>query len=358
MAKKLSFAIIGAGNGGQTMAADLIMRGFRDTSIYDVNPDPIRAIVERGGIELVGSVLQGFSPVELATTELDQGLDGKDIIMVVTTATAHEQVAKSLVPLLRDGQIVVIVPGYYGSLVFRRVFREAGMQARVTLAETLSLPYATRLVGPACVGLRAIKRSLLISALPASRTQEVLGALTGAFPMLMGARNVLEVSLNNPNPVHHVAVTLFNLGRVESADLARGFYDWSSPSIDYVSGLVDEERLEVVSALGLRAISVQEFDQTAYGGQPKKVVEPLGEIGPSSYEIPPRYIEEDTPMGLVPISEFGRLTSTRTPTVDLLIDVAGLVKKRNYRAQGLTPEKLGLAEMSREQIVSMVERES
>ncbi len=56
-----------------------------------------------------------------------------------------------------------------------------------------------------------------------------------------------------------------------------------------------------------------------------------------------RYIKEDVGYGLVPMAEIGRLLGINTPVIDALITLASVVSRTDYRKEGLTVEKMGLA---------------
>src|SRR5947207_4933467 len=157
------------------MAGDLVLHGFDVCGLYDRYPQAVTPVQERGGIELVGDVLTGFAPIANATTDIARAVKGAEVIAVVVPAFAHEWIAGELAPHLENGQIVLLTPGYPGgSLLFRGVLEAHGLRAQIDLAETNLIVYATRIVGPAQVGVKAIKRVLWVSALPASRTQHVL----------------------------------------------------------------------------------------------------------------------------------------------------------------------------------------
>jgi len=59
-----------------------------------------------------------------------------------------------------------------------------------------------------------------------------------------------------------------------------------------------------------------------------------------------RYIEEDVPCSLVPISSVGKMFGIATPTIDSLIHMAGILNKKDYYALGRTVEKLQIENMS------------
>jgi opine dehydrogenase len=274
-------------------------------------------------------------------------------------AFAHEWMAEAMAPHLRDGQIVVIVPGYCGgTLLFREVFREKGSDARVTLAETVSLPYATRLVGHAQAGIKAVKKALHIAVLPTSEMARVVDILQPALggTRLECAENVLVTGLNNMNPIAHVPTYLLNLGRIES-DLPAGHFDWHdwiTPKIKKVSHAIDGERIQVAEAMGVRAYSEAELTYMWYAGEPWKIIQPTGDIPPSSETVPARYLTEDVPHGLVPTASLARILGIPTPVTDSLITLASTVQGVNYWQEGRTLAKLGLAGLTLDEIQALV----
>ena len=63
-----------------------------------------------------------------------------------------------------------------------------------------------------------------------------------------------------------------------------------------------------------------------------------------------RYITEDVPMSLVPISEFGKRFGVETKATDSLIDLANIIFKNNFRQSGRNLTRLGLDNLDLEQI--------
>ena len=56
-----------------------------------------------------------------------------------------------------------------------------------------------------------------------------------------------------------------------------------------------------------------------------------------------RYIHEDVGYGLVPLAELGTLLGIPTPTIDTLIHLASLAVGVDFKQEGLTLERMGLA---------------
>lgn len=359
MINSTRFVILGGGNGGQSLAADLSEQGFHVAALYDRFPEMIQPVKERGGVEMIGPVRSGFGKVDLVTSNIEEAISAGDVLFVVVPAFAHEWIAEQAAPHLRDGQMIVLTPGYIGGTVlFRKIFREKSVNTKVTLAETQGLPYSTRIVGPAQVGIQGVKKRLLIATLPAPETERVLDVLKPALPMLEPTDSILVTGLNNPNPISHVPGYLMNQGRIAS-DIPAGQFDWHewiTPEIERVEAALDNERKLVTEGLGVRFFSIEEIIEMYYVGESWEIIQPTGEIPQSAQTIPPRFITEDVPMGLVPIASLAKMLGLETPIINSLITLASTFKGVDYWEEGRTLEKLGLTGMSPQQIRALVEQ--
>jgi opine dehydrogenase len=91
----------------------------------------------------------GFAPIERATSDLGFAVDGADVIIVVTGGNTQAVVARSLAPLLRDGQVILLIQGNTGgSLIVRRALEDAGSTAEVEIAEMDNYPYSCWRLSP------------------------------------------------------------------------------------------------------------------------------------------------------------------------------------------------------------------
>jgi opine dehydrogenase len=134
---KKKVAIIGAGIGGVYLLAELGAAGFRGR-LHDIDDSKLSEIRAHGGLD-VGGERVGFAPVERATTDLESAVDGADVVIVVTGGNAQSTVARSLAPLVRDGQVILLIQGNTGGSLEsiplqRRVTNElSGCQARLSI---------------------------------------------------------------------------------------------------------------------------------------------------------------------------------------------------------------------------------
>lgn len=109
---EIEIAVLGAGNGGQAMAAHLANKGMR-VALYNREDDRLAPIRAKGGIEMTGT-LSGFGRLALVTDDIARAIKGARLIMVVVPAFAHGFIATAVAPHLSDGQIVVLHPAGRG----------------------------------------------------------------------------------------------------------------------------------------------------------------------------------------------------------------------------------------------------
>ena len=68
-----------------------------------------------------------------------------------------------------------------------------------------------------------------------------------------------------------------------------------------------------------------------------------------------RYITEDVPYGLVPISQLAEKLGSKATLMNTIIDLASTLNDEDYRKTGRTLSTLGLDKMTKEQIMKYVE---
>jgi len=353
------WAVIGGGNGGQAAAGHLGTMGYR-VRLYDIIDETIQAINERGGIDLSGEVT-GFGPVEFASGDLSKVMEGADIIMVITPALAHRELAGSIAEFLRKGQIVFIHPGAtFGALEFRQVFLQKGVNINsITLCEAQSLIYACRANDPGSVSVKGIKRQLAVAALPAARTKDVVAVLNTAFPQIVPALNVLETSLTNLNAVMHPAPSLLNLSLIESGRDWKYYLDGITPTIGTFIENLDKERVALGNAVGLKLPTVLEMYKTMYGvcaptlSETVKLNKAYWEIQ-GQKRIDTRYVLEDIPMGLVPMVSLAEIFEVKTDFMTTVCKLGSLILNQDLISNGRTMERLGLGGMSKKDILELV----
>jgi len=358
-------AVLGAGHGGCAAAADLGRRGY-SVRLHAYNAARLEPLRERGGIEVRG-VQQGLVPIDLVTTDLNAAVRGADVIMLVVPSIAHEPYARALAPIIDEGQPIFLNPGHTGGgLHFLHALRRAGYRRHVMSCETVTLTYITRMEGPASVNVYSYTSRLRFAALPGRHVDAMFALIKPLYPNIVQASSVLETGLGNINAVFHPPGMIMNAGWIERRHGDFLFYrEGITEAVGRVVAQVDAERLAVAQALSVPAVPfIDMFHQagltTDAARDSRNIARACEDSEPNrTIKAPPlldhRYIHEDVGYGLVPMAELGRLAGVATPTIDALISLAGLAVGIDYRAEGLTLERLGLAGKSPAELMRFVE---
>jgi opine dehydrogenase len=359
-------AILGAGNGGCAAAADLTLRGY-EVRLFSRSESTLMPILKRGGIELVENGAETFAAPFFVGPDLPAAVNDADLIIIAAPSVAHEYLAKSLAGQLVDDQRVLLNPGHTGgSLHFANMLRAFGCQAKIKLCETVTLTYICRMPQPARVEIYRRTTNLRCAAFPGKESVELVKEIGEIYPNLILAENVLETGLSNINAIMHPAGMLGNAGWIEKSGGDFYYYrEGITPSIAaWIEG-VDGERLEIVKRLGLKPLRFVDIFYQA--GLTSAEARASGSIYRAIHESEPnrtikspatldhRYIKEDVGYGLVPMAAIGILLGIETPVIDALIRLASVISRADYRKDGLTLEKMGLAQVRSRDLPNILE---
>jgi opine dehydrogenase len=329
---------------------------------FEAFPDQIRAVCDAGGIYAEGE-LEGFAPIHYAGHDIEKALSGAEMIIASGPAYSTLAFAKACQPHLRKGQMVLICPGSCaGSLEFKIGAGMALDESDVIVAETSTLPYAVRMIGPARIKVfLKLKDGLLVAAVAARDTGKVLDALAGIYPAMGPARSVLQTSLQNGNPVIHPAISLLNVALIERTQGDFYFYEEGvTPAVGRLLEAIDQERIAIGQRLGLEIISEPETGQRqgymkerTYDRGYAEAPGFRGIKAPESLNY--RYIHEDVGYGLVFLKKLGEQIGVETPNIAAVIQVASTLMGRDYLAEApRTMETLGLSTYSVEELEQLL----
>ncbi len=358
---KTTIAVIGAGNGGTAIAAHLASLDA-NVNLCDLFPNYLEGIQESGGIHLTYDGTTTFQKLHMVTTDVALAIKGCHLIMVVTPAFTHKMIAKACASSLSDGQVVVLNPGRTGGAVeFLETIRSNGCTADITIAEAQTLIYACRKTSPDSVEIYGVKKEVDLGAFPANRTTQVIDLLHPFYPQFKPAKNCIQTSLSNIGALFHPTPVLLNIGRIETD--THGFrYYWEgiSPSVAKMVKEIDKERINVAHAFGVEILSAEEWmkaSYTTYGDNLYELIQHNAAYGDikAPTTINARYVTEDVPMSLVPISELGHVAGVDTPNIDAVIQLTSAIYGHDFRAEGRCLENLGLTRMSKEQVAHFFE---
>lgn len=351
----MKIAVLGAGNGGQALAAHFTLLGH-EVCLYNRSRERLEPILQHGGIRLQGAI-KAFVKLNKLTDHLAKAIDGADLIMITTTADAHRSLAKELAPLATQGQIIVLNPGRtLGAIEFSQEFY-CHTNTRVIIAEAQSLIYACRIQPGAKVNIIGIKDRVMLAAYPSIDTPFVLEILNSVFPCFIEAPNVLATSLENIGAILHPAVVLFNAAAIERGN-SFYFYNDMTPAIAAFLEELDKERLAVGKAFGIELHPVSDWVSYAYSNIEGSSLCDKMQNNKAYYKIKAptrldsRLLTEDIPTGVLPIVELGKMCGITTPLMNSVLQLSQGLLKVNYYKSGRTLQNLHLDTTTKEEFLN------
>jgi opine dehydrogenase len=139
--------VLGAGNTGVAMAADLALAGHGvllwEHPAFAAALEPIRGSL---AIRLEGAARTGPARLTAATTDAAEALAWSDTLLCSVPSYAHAPVLAEIRPFLRPGHLLALLPGNLGALAVGRALAAAGVSEVV--AESDTAPYVCRKTGP------------------------------------------------------------------------------------------------------------------------------------------------------------------------------------------------------------------
>ncbi|MGH9319998.1 MAG: NAD/NADP octopine/nopaline dehydrogenase family protein [Vicinamibacteria bacterium] len=355
-------AVLGTGNAGASLAGVFSLAGV-DVSLAELPEfeDSLRPMVEHGGVDVQGEYGVGLARPSLMTTELGEAIRGRKLLMFCHPAYAHEAFTRACAPFLEDGQVLVYI-SYFGAMRMARLLSELNVDAKVTVAETLSFVYACDKTGPHHVLVKRRKEGLPFSAFPARKTGEALESVNSVFEDFLSARNCLDTSINNVNPCQHTPGIVLNAGWIEATQGGFAFYtEGVTPAVVRLQNALEEEKMEIAGRLGLDKIPTSVLARRMY----RKIVEQTGgatiqskyyaDVKDAPKTLKHRYLVEDAKFGLVPISSIGRELGIETPMMDSIVRLGSVLSETDLALEGITAEKLGLSGLTAEEMNEIVQ---
>lgn len=365
----MDIAIFGAGNGASALACDLTLRGHNirlwENPAFKANIEHLKA--NGGALEATGAV-SGKVRLSCVTTDAAEAMKGAEIIFVVMPSFGQESAFDYMVPHVKEGQSIFIMPGNFGSISLYSRLKANGNAHGVLIGEADTIPYAARLNADKSCNVFGVKGSMSMSAIPAGDIEKLREKLQSVLPLRLTTHpSVLAVALANTNMIIHCPTMIMNAGRIECGERFRFYNDGMTASVCKVMEKMDEERLAVAKSFGYSlvtefedALSNYDLDGSKYSClhdifSTHPVYSKMGKDSPQA--LSHRYLTEDVPYLLVPLSEMGDIAGIETPTVDAIINLAGIVNGTDFKSSGRGLKAMGFTAPSVENISKMLNGE-
>ena len=262
--------------------------------------------------------------------------------MITTTTSQHEFVAQLIAPYVKDGQILVLIPGYLGSLIFKKYIDQD-----IVYSEWETTAYNGRIVDSMYVRISFYNPRNAISVLPVIKKDEVLSKLSICFPNTHYTRkNILESAIHNPNMIVHPIGMLFSASRIEHSKGEFWMYrEAFTESVVNVIKAFDEQKNKMLTTFDCEPLDY--FEAAKWRNEENldyDAIEVFKSFGESSNKGPSfinhRYLNEDVPMGLCLFVSIGKIIGIDTSIPESIITLSSALLNKDLRQDARTIQYL------------------
>jgi opine dehydrogenase len=359
----LKIAVLGGGNGSFAAAGDFALCGH-DVSLWRRNAAEV-AKHRNAGSRILIKDAAGRHEVQLSlvTADIAEAVRDAELILCPAPAFAQHDIARQIAPHLRDGQVVFLPPATFGSMIFARAVRDAGNRAAASFAETGTLPWLTRKHGPFEVAITIRAKRLPVGVFPLHAADRALDVIGRAFPgVIEPCGDVLSAALMNAGPIIHPPLIVMNAGPIEHFERWDIHKEGTQASIRRVTDALDAERIAVREGFGYHAPHfplahhyATEGEQWMYGRGSHDRLTDSGDWRERIVLTEHRYMREDLRLGLSFLISVAELAGIATPLAKAFLAIGSAICGENFMKQGRTLGALGLGDLNRDQLQTLLQ---
>jgi opine dehydrogenase len=360
----LKIAVLGGGNGSFAAAGDFALQGH-DVRLWRRNASQITDHRAAGSRILLKDA-NGRHDVRLAlvTTDIGEAVQDAELILCPTPAFAQADIAELVAPHLRDGQVVFLPPATFGSMIFATAAREAGNCAKVSFAETGTLPWLTRKHGPFEVAITIRAKRLPVGVFPFESVPHALDVIGRAFPgVIEPCGDALSGALMNAGPIIHPPLIVMNAGPIEHFERWDIHKEGTQAAIRRVTDALDAERMAVREALGygsphfpLAHHYAKKGEIWMYGRGSHDRLTDSGDWREQLVLTEHRYMREDLKLGLSFLVSVAELADVATPLARSFLAIGGAICGEDFLRTGRTLASLGFAGFNQQRFQALLRK--
>ena len=343
----MNITIIGAGNAGSTMAADLTLKGHRVTLLKTSNKlhnEHYDLIKKTKIIKLKEGEKTRSTAIHCITTDFKEAIKPEiDLFVVYIQTNYHEELIKRMETFLSDGQMILFEPGYLSTAYLLK-----HSSKDLISIEAESSPLDCRISSPGTCTVFFRNEKNPVGVYPKNQTEKVLEKLTPMGYNFTELDSVIEAAMHNPNLIVHTIGAIMSMPRIE---YSKGEY-WMYKEVftpivwNIVDGL-DGEKIKVLEKLNIKGMKYVDVckDRNFPNCQVDAKEAFFDYANNHSVKGPnianSRYITEDVPQGLCLLESLGKHLSIKTPVAEALINLSSVALQTDFRAEGRNMENLG-----------------
>ena len=343
----MKVAVIGTGNVGIAIAADLSINGHDVTLVKSSSrkSEAFERLLEnqnRLWLKENGEYKEAYIS---RVSDILSDIEYAEVIIVTIQSIYHDELYKRISRYLKGEQVVLVICSYMSSFYLSRYCNEMPSIAEATGPYLEGRVELNDQPGEVVfrVGCRLTNSPL--SVFHDHRRAETMKKLKALYVGLNDSLSVIESALLNPNLVIHTVGAVMSIPRIEYSDgnfcMYREAYSHKNQATLNVMFKLDEEKKKVLSALNSRPIDILEAGGFLKGMESFYEYSESEDRAISPTSIHSRYITEDVSQGLFLLESIAERIGLEVPVTTSLINIATVALDVDFRKFGRTVERLG-----------------
>ena len=358
----MKIAVLGGGNGSFAAAGDFALQGH-GVSLWRRDIEQVTAH-RAAGSRIMLKDANGRHDVQLTlvTSDMAEAIREAELILCPAPAFAQPDIARQLAPHLTDRQVVFLPPATFGSMIFAAAAHDTGNRARVSFAETGTLPWLARKHGPFEVAVAIRAKRLPVGVFPFKAASHALDVIGRAFPgVIEPCGDALSAALMNAGPIIHPPLIVMNAGPVEHFERWDIHKEGTQAAIRRVTDALDAERIAVREGFGYGAPHfplahhyASEGEIWMYGRGSHGRLTDSGDWRERIVLTEHRYMREDLRLGLSLLVSVAELAGVATPLARSFLAIGGAICGEDFVTDGRTLASLGLGGLDRGRLQTLL----
>jgi opine dehydrogenase len=241
--------------------------------------------------------------------------------------------------VLEATSMIVLVSGRCGvALTCAEVLRNSSLAGYPVLVE-LSFPFVATSDAPGEVHIVGKKNWCPVAAEPSPATRASLAILRSLLPNVGETVTPLWMGLHSIPGVVFPAIMICNAGRLARREDFAFYGDGVFADMGYLLDRIDNERIEIAEALGVKPLSALDWFERAYGVQGPDLVSVLSNSRHYSARRAPktlqhRFLLDNIPFCVVPLVMLADRVGVATPMLNSVIELGSALTGKDLRAVG------------------------
>jgi len=359
----MDVAVIGGGHGCYAAACDAAEAGHQ-VRFWRRDKDAFAPVLKNQLLTVTDAKGQREVPIALPTVDIAEAVEGAQLILAPLPATAQNGISAALASILKDGQVVFIPPGSFGSYVMSQQIRDAGNHAEVIVAEAGTLPWLVRKQNDGSIRITTRTERLPTGIFPAKSSDLAFPLIKEVFSEAELRSDVLDAALLNYGPIIHSPLILMNAGPLSHFDTWDIHNEGTQDVVRNVQDALDNERVAIRRALGYEAphfALADHYNRVANGDLMYPLTSHDELIDSSDWRenidlFHHRYMLEDIAFGLALLVSIGDWAGVSCPVAAGLLAIGGAAIGKDFRTNGRTIENLGFSALNIEEVRQLLHK--